>query len=300
MSPIALVLVVTSAALHSTWNLVLKRNHGGISSYAMMSLVITLCTFHVQFWTPVDVFSLPRGFWLCIVGSIAADFMYSLGLFAAYKRLDMSTAYPMMRSLPIIFTLVITTLLGIGERVSPLACVGMVVVFVGCVLMPLPSFSHFKLSNYLTFGMLFVICAALGTTGYTIFDKLASKTMTDCAQSVAKPLVSVTYYSLRSITLTTSLWTMCLLKGDFRRELIPMFKSHGISVAVAGICAGMTYLLVLIAMNYVSNVSYVQVFRQLALPFGMIAAFIFLKERCTATKLVGVAMILTGLFLCVV
>ena len=61
----------------------------------------------------------------------------------------------------------------------------------------------------------------------------------------------------------------------------------------------MTYTTVLIAMNYVDNVSYVQVFRQLGLIFGMAGGIFILKERFTFPKLIGVVLILSGLALTV-
>ncbi|MBO5695856.1 MAG: multidrug transporter, partial [Lentisphaeria bacterium] len=63
----------------------------------------------------------------------------------------------------------------------------------------------------------------------------------------------------------------------------------------AGFAACMCYVLVLLAMNYVTNVSFVQAFRQIGLVFGMAGGFIFLKEKCTITKIVGIVLILSGL-----
>ena len=68
---------------------------------------------------------------------------------------------------------------------------------------------------------------------------------------------------------------------------------------VGGICASGTYVLVLIAMNYVTNVSYVQVFRQLGLIFGLLGGVIILKERCSMPKIVGTLLIISGLVLTV-
>ena len=63
--------------------------------------------------------------------------------------------------------------------------------------------------------------------------------------------------------------------------------------------AGLTYILVLMAMNYVTNVSYVQAFRQLGLVVGMLEGIFILKERCTLTKVTGIVLIVSGLVLTV-
>ena len=78
-----------------------------------------------------------------------------------------------------------------------------------------------------------------------------------------------------------------------------MWKERNYTPLLAGVFAGVTYILVLLAMNHVDNVSYVQVFRQLGLPIGMAAGVLILKERCTVTKTVGILLILLGLALSV-
>lgn len=295
----AFLLIVSSAMLHSTWNLLLKRARNGVASYVLMCLPIVLLWFHVQFWTPVDVLHLPWSFWGCLVASLAADLLYAFSIFPAYERMDMSIVYPMMRSLPIIFTMVITSALGLGARLSVQTLLGMFVVFVGCTLMPMKQFSDFKLKNYLSTNMILIVMIALGTTGYTIFDSQAMKVIADVAPEISKPIRSLTYYSTRCIALNITLWSISMSIPSIRSSFIPAIKSHGKSIFFAGICASGTYVLVLMAMNYVTNVSYVQVFRQLALPFGMLLAFVFLKEKCTPTKIAGITLIVLGLALTV-
>ena len=68
---------------------------------------------------------------------------------------------------------------------------------------------------------------------------------------------------------------------------------------IAGICGSFTYLLVLSAMIFVSNVSFVQVFRQFGLLIGMLAGIIILKEKGSLPKYVGTALIIIGLILSV-
>ncbi len=57
------------------------------------------------------------------------------------------------------------------------------------------------------------------------------------------------------------------------------------------------YVLVLLAMSLVSNVSYVVAFRQLSIPLGAVLGVLVLKEPRYPTKFVGVAIMFVGLVL---
>ncbi|MBO5899318.1 MAG: EamA family transporter, partial [Lentisphaeria bacterium] len=96
------------------------------------------------------------------------------------------------------------------------------------------------------------------------------------------------------------LWCFVLTSRSEKENIRSFFTGRNWSPVLAGVAAGFTYVLVLMAMNYVSNVSYVQVFRQLGLIIGMSFGIIFLKEKCTATKVVGVTLILIGLAMTVI
>jgi drug/metabolite transporter (DMT)-like permease len=48
-------------------------------------------------------------------------------------------------------------------------------------------------------------------------------------------------------------------------------------------------------MQYVTNVSFIQAFRQLSLPLGFLAGVLFLHEKSSATKITGLLLILAGL-----
>ena len=69
---------------------------------------------------------------------------------------------------------------------------------------------------------------------------------------------------------------------------------------LVGIFTGIAYLLVLWAMGMVSNVSYLQAFRQLSLPLGVAMGIIFLHEKFTVPKVIGVLMIVLGLVFTVI
>ena len=299
MSLIAFTLIVISAVLHASWNLIAKKNRMRIAFYTLLCIPGSLFWSNVQFWTPIPLSQLPWKFWLVIAATVASDvFIYCVGVINAYKRMDMASAYPMMRALPILMTAAATTLLGWGAPLPWISVFGFLLVFCGSLLMPLSKFSDFKISNYLTPTIFFVVLAALGTTGYTIFDSKGLEIIREYCDAqgmqVPKAVQSLTYYSTRSLTLVSTLLVTTFCLKDERNAFFEYWKEKNFMPFIGGICASGTYVLVLIAMNYVTNVSYVQVCRQLGLPIGMAAGIIFLKERNSLVKWVGVSLILIG------
>ena len=67
--------------------------------------------------------------------------------------------------------------------------------------------------------------------------------------------------------------------------------------AIAGTGIVFAYGLALIAMAFVSNVSYVAAFRQLSIPIGAGFGIMLLKEPCHTPRRCGVAIILIGLIM---
>ena len=112
---------------------------------------------------------------------------------------------------------------------------------------------------------------------------------------LSKTVLSLTYYTCRSVCLTSTLLLLVALIPGEKKNFREILKSKKAMAVMAGLFASMTYTTVLLAMNYVDNVSYVQVFRQLGLIFGMAGGILILKERCSAPKIIGVALILLGL-----
>lgn len=302
MSWTAFFLIVISAVLHASWNLLAKKYHMTLPFYAVICSTAAAMWLHVQFWTPVPVWDLPWQFWASLAGSVASDAMIYCGaLVMVYRLMDMSTAYPMMRSLPLLLTVGVTALFGMGKSLSVCAVVGMTMVFFGCMCVPLKQFSDWNWRSYLQKNMFFVLLAACGTTGYTVFDSLSQEIMRNAVAhlNISKPVLSLSYYSTRGIFLSSTLMLMALSIPRQRKHFLEMWKECKWAPFAAGISASLTYVLVLIAMNYVNNVSFVQVFRQLGMLVGLFAGIIILKEKGSLPKYIGSLLIVAGLILSV-
>lgn len=296
----AFILIVLSAGLHASWNLVAKKNRISLPFYALICSVGAVCCFNIHFWTPVPVRELSLKFWGSVLGSTWSDIFYCLGLVYCYRKLEMASAYPVMRALPIILTAIVTTIFGLGKSLTLSAVPGFLIVFAGALMMPLEQFRDFKSSTYLNPSLLFILAVACGTTGYTVFDSICVGEVAKIAPEVPAPLRSLSYNAIRSTLLTSQLLALSLLIPSQRKILAGFWKERNYTPFLAGLFACGCYIMVLIAMNYVSNVAYVQVFRQLGLPIGTLLGVLILKEKGTPVKWTGVTLIVLGLIISVI
>ena len=296
MTPAAALLIVFSVVFHAAWNLIAKKSVMTISFYALLSLCTSVIMSNVLFWTPVRYRQLPSAFWLALGLAVMFDTLYGYGLSRAYRKLDMSCAYPVMRSLPLLLTMPLSVAL--GEKALPRhAVAGMLIAFTGCLFMPLLRFRDFNWRYYFSWDMLFIFFAACGTTGYTLMDSRAQTVIRTAFPDCGKTVVSLSYYAIRCVFLCSTLAICNLAVPSDRRTYLGLIRKLDWHPLLAALAAVMAYSTVLMAMNCVTNVTYVQMLRLLALPLGLFTGIFILKEEGSVPKFTGVALILTGMLL---
>lgn len=225
----------------------------------------------------------------------------NVGLMLAYKYSDISLAYPMARALPVFLTMAATILFGWGAPLSICAAVGMIIIFSGCLTMAFSNRSGIPLKERLSFlkkGLVGILIAACATTSYTIIDKFGMDAMSRYAGDSGKLLSAGTYSFVRETTAMIGMWLLAgfqAVQGKERGVLKELMKKY--HPFAAGIFAALAYVLILIAMNYVTNVSFVQAFRQLSLPLSAFLGFFILKEKITLCRWISLLLIMTGLVL---
>ena len=295
MTSVAFFLVFASAVLHATWNMMAKKTGASLAFYAVLETVGAFWSFAVWFLTPIRYFAMPAAFHGWLAAMLVSELLYATGLRLSYRALDMSAAYPLMRAIPLPLLAIITSVCSFGKPVGCIAALGMAMVFAGCLLVPLRRFGDFSPSRYLDRNFLFIAMVALGTTGYTLCDSQAQRVMMAAAPGVSRPMVSLTYYAFRMATLVPTLWLVVFCGRESRAEAVELWRARSWIPPVAGCCSFLTYMLVLVSMNFVTNVAYVQALRQIGLVFGLLGGVFVLKERCHAPKVLGVVLILAGI-----
>ena len=293
MTLTAFLLVFLSVFLHATWNFLSKKTNPSGAFYLMSSSTAALLWLGFFLHAEISLTALPVRFWILLGCSIVCEVIYCIGLAYAYRISDISLAYPLGRALPVLMVAAITILFGIGTRPALLAIAGMGIIFAGCILLPLRTLRDFNWKTYTSKAIFFILMIAAGTTGYTILDSQASAILKALPGETAL-MKSLFYLFFIELGIALGLAGYVALIPLERTEFKRLFLRSPYPL-LTGLCSSSAYALILLAMGRVSNVSYIQAFRQMSLPLGVLAGIVLLKETPAKPKLAGVALIVIGL-----
>ncbi len=299
MTLIAILLIVLSAFLHAGWNLLSKKQHPSPAFFLIASMTgALLLSPTLIIFRDTVLHGISTQVWLLLISAGFFMALYFISLAGAYRAGDMSVAYPLARSSPIIVVSVVTLILGRGDQLSELCIVGIILVVGGCFLIPLQRFSDFRLRNYLTTTCGLALLAAVGTSGYSIMDDEALRLLrTNTNITISNTQLTLLYSCLEA--LTGSLWLALFVafRKSERLKLSQMLRINKRYAILAGLAIYLTYTIILISLAFVNNVSYVVGLRQLSIPLGVVLGVFVLKETAHRPKIVGVFVMLVGLIL---
>ena len=298
MSLLAVILVLLSAALHAGWNYVGKRTVPSAAFFWIANGVGLLLLLPVAIANHAALPQIPLDVWGLVIATGAFLALYYGSLAAAYHGEDMTIVYPLARSAPVIVVVVTTTVLGRADQLTAACVVGTVLVVGGCFLVPMTRFSDLRWSNYMcpSCGLAFV--AACGTAGYSMVDDEALRRLRPIETWESSPIeCTLTYAGLQAASCALFLGVFVGLRRRERQRLRVIWRSARVPAIGTGASIVITYSLVLYAMAFAANVSYVVALRQASIPIGVGLGALFLKERVGVPKLTGVVLILAGLTL---
>jgi drug/metabolite transporter (DMT)-like permease len=298
MSVTAAILLTLSAFTHAGWNFISKKTYPTLAFYLVANIIGALILLPILplYWEKLQL--IPGSVWhfINISGFFLAAYMAALA--GAYRRGDISIAYPIARSLPIIFVTCATMIFGLGQSVGNWFLMGALFILCGCVMLPVPDWHNVKIGSFLNFCCLLAVIAAICIAGYTIVDDLALRQLRNLPGTPFSAIdATLIYMVLEAISATIWKGIFVWFSAGERQSIKEVLSNHKGSAAITGIGIYLTYGLVLASMNYVTNVSYVAAFRQLSIPIGAILGMIFLREPRYASKILGLILIFSGLLL---
>jgi len=298
MPIIAIALVSFAAIIHAFWNLLGKRQNPSAAFFMVAALTGGLALLPLVAGNRHVLPLIPASIWALIGFSCLSEAVYYSALAGAYRNGDMSLAYPLARALPTIFITVVAVVLGTGEPIMPPALVGIALVAAGCLMLPLRNRRSLRLADYLSPCCLLAIVAAVGTTGYTTVDNEALRLLrSGPGSSLAGVELTLVYLGLTSLGSALCMAVYVALWGPERARLSVLAR-NGVRYAVlAGAVITIGYGMVLMAMAYAANVSYIGAFRQISIPLGAALGIVVEREPLYPAKVVGTAVVLVGLVL---
>ncbi|MFT5706788.1 MAG: putative membrane protein [Oceanospirillaceae bacterium] len=278
--------------MHALWNSIGKRSATSIAFYAWATMAGTILFSPLMINNWDKIINLPARFWGLLVISGGFQTLYFTGLAKAYKSAELSLVYPLARSLPVLIVPVFV-LFAYGETgLSSENFMAMGLIVLGALVIPLRRWQDWHIKTYLSPAVGWALIAAIGTAGYSITDSEAIYVMRN--EGWQPFAAGSSFVVLQGLSI--SIWMLGQLKYSSQGKIGfgSMCKK---SILLTGFFLMATYLLVLMSMSMVDEISYIVALRQLSIPIGVAIGAIWLKEHISLPKIKGVSLMLIGLVL---
>lgn len=277
MPLLAIGLLLLSALLHTTWNLLLKGAGDKFIASWWTALIGAILAVVLLGFTGLP----PRPMWGFVFFSVLVEAAYFITLSYAYRDHDFSLVYPLARGAAPAF-LVIWSLVFLGERITSGGMLGLGLIVGGLTIIgtgPLWAAQgrHVHLKG-IALGLAVAVCISL----YTAIDGTAVKRGYTLAYAFA-------VFSLIPLPLTPFI----LIRYP-RRELAGAWRQQRLRLLAIGLLGVASYLLALAAYSF-APLSYSGSVREVSVVLGAFAGWHFLGEKLGRLRLVGAAIIFAGI-----
>lgn len=270
MSFSVFAVVLFAAALHASWNALVK---GGSDTLMTTALVAGAASVMALLLIPFLPLPAPAS-WPFIAASMVLQTTYFVLLAYTYHVADMSQTYPVMRgTAPLLVAMVSVAIL--GEALAPMAWAGIAMISAGILSMGLGTRSGQRK------GVVFALANAVVIAGYTLIDGEGVR------RSGAPAAYALWIFFFTGLPLIG--WAVTARRGVLRQYLAANWR-QGI---IGGIGASVSYGLALWAMT-LAPVAVVAALRETSIVFGAAISYFVLRERVTPVRVAGAIIIAAG------
>lgn len=284
MTPVALLLVLVSAAAHAVWNYLVKASPHKVA-FLWGIQVPALAVFLPLYWAGTAGGAIPFEGWLAIVASAVIHTGYTLSLGAAYERGDLSLVYPLARSAPLFVPL--WALLFLDERPTAAGGAGILLVVAGAYVIG---------SRALTPRALLAPIVAIRSRPYQLALLTAFLiSLYSVVDKVGVGHVAPLRYMFLMELLQVGLLGAAVLPTR-RGELRALVEARKGRLLLTGILRYGSYVLILYAYR-LSPVSYVTATRQVSILMGVGLGSLVLGEEAGLVRLTAAGLIVGGILL---
>lgn len=269
MSVLAFNIVLLAAALHATWNAIVKGGKDKLLTTVLIMLGSALVSV-----VALPVMALPdRASWPYLAASTVLQVVYFVMVASTYRIADMSLAYPLMRgTAPVMVTLASVPVLGEALPATGLGGIGLICL--GILAMALGARGDRR-------GMAMALATACVIASYTMIDGVGARLSGDA--------VSYTLWLNLFSGLPFGLWLLARRPAGFRAYL----RGNWHLGLIGGFGTLASYGLALWAMTQ-APIALVAALRETSILFATLISALVLKERVTPRRALAAVLILAG------
>lgn len=277
MSIFAILLLLISAVLHTSWNLLIKQSEDKYIVTWWMVTVGGIFAIVTLFFTGLP----PRDMWRFALVSVCVEAVYFITLSYAYHDNDFSLIYPVARGAAPAF-LVLWAFLFLHEKLTAGGLLGLGMIIGGLIIIGVNTLMQSHVTHLHFKGVAVAVFIALLISIYTTIDGAAVKhgsAMPYVMSMFAFVPVPITPFILREYK-----WTR--VKG--------VLFNQPIRVPLAGILGVLAYLMAVFSYS-IAPLSYAGAVREVSVVFGAFTGWWLLKERMGGVRVLGAIVIFVGI-----
>jgi drug/metabolite transporter (DMT)-like permease len=270
MSIAVFAIVLFAAAVHASWNAIVKASPDKLLTTVLVTGSAALIAMVVLPWLHPPA----RASWPFILGSMLFQVTYFVLVARTYHLADMSATYPLMRgTAPLLVTIV--SVLGLDANLSTRMCIGVAVICSGILSMALGV----RRGNRR--GTVLALLNAVVIAGYTLIDGIGVR-LSGAPAAYAMWIFLVTGVPLAA-------WAIRARSAS----IVGYIRNNWHFGLVGGIGNVASYGLALWAMT-IAPIAVVAALRETSILFGTVISGLLLKERIGLGRLLAACIIALG------
>lgn len=270
---LATLFILISAALHATWNALLKSAADRRAGLLSMGLVGSVLFLPATILVPLP----DRGLWPYIAASVAAHVTYQLLLLRMFARGDYVVVYPIARGTgPVVVTVVSVVALAAPLDASDLVSIAAIVV--GALLASGVARARGCATRA---GLVAAVTTGLAIGSYTLVDAFGMKASED----------PWTFIVWSHVPLVPTLVGLAVVRQ--RGLVVRSFLEHRRALIGMALCAYTGYVFALIALRW-GVVAEIAALRETSIVFAAVIGVLFLREPMPSHRRWGILAIVFG------
>jgi len=277
MPIVAILLLLISAVLHTSWNLLIKQSE---DKYIVTWWMVTfggVFAIAALFFTGLP----PRSMWSFALISVCVEATYFITLSYAYHDNDFSLVYPVARGTAPAF-LALWSFLFLHEKLTNGGMLGLALIIGGLIIIGVNTLMQSHVTHLHFKGVAVAVFIALLISIYTTIDGAAVK------NGYALPYV-MSMFAFVPLPIAPFIFR----EYSWTRVKVALVRQP-IRVPLAGILGVLAYLMAVFSYS-IAPVSYAGAVREVSVVFGALAGWWFLKERLGGVRVLGAIIIFVGI-----